>query len=69
MKTVLFALNSSYSHTNLAVRAIACGMQNYGLEYEIIEKSQKDKRDAILSALVFADADIYGFSTYIWNYN
>lgn len=67
MKTVLFALNSSYSHTNLAVRAIACGMEKYGLDYEIIEKSQKDKRASILSSLVFADADIYGFSTYIWN--
>ena len=63
MKTVLFALNSSYSHTNLAVRAIACGMEKYGLDYEIIEKSQKDKRASIFSSLVFADADIYGFST------
>lgn len=67
MKTVLFALNSSYSHTNLAVRAIAAGMERHGLEYEIIEKNQKDKRGSILAALAGADADIYGFSTYIWN--
>ncbi len=67
MKTVLFALNSSYSHTNLAVRAISAGMKRHGLECEIIEKNQKDKRGSILSALVEAGADVYGFSTYIWN--
>ena len=67
MKTVLFALNSSYSHTNLAVRAIAYGMQKNGLSCKIIEKCSKDKRASILSSLVEENADIYGFSTYIWN--
>lgn len=67
MKTVIFALNSSYSHTSLAARAIAQGMERYGLEYEIIEKNQKDKRGTILASLIEAEADIYGFSTYIWN--
>lgn len=67
MKTVLFALNSSYSHTNLAVRAIAYGMEKSGLSCKIIEKCSKDKRAFILSALVEENADIYGFSTYIWN--
>ena len=67
MKTVLFALNSSYSHTSLAVRAIAAGMAKHGLECEIIEKNQKDKRASILASLVEAGADVYGFSTYIWN--
>lgn len=67
MKTVLFALNSSYSHTNLAVRAIACGMERHGLSCKIVEKCAKDKRASILSAIVEENADIYGFSTYIWN--
>ncbi len=67
MKTVIFALNSSYSHTSLAARAIAHGMARHGLDYEIIEKNQKDKRGAILATLAEACADIYGFSTYIWN--
>ena len=67
MKTVIFALNSSYSHTSLAVRAIAQGMERRGLEFEIIEKNQKEKRGAILRSLAEAGADIYGFSTYIWN--
>ena len=43
MKTVIFALNSSYSHTSLAARAIARGMERHGLCYEIIEKNQKEK--------------------------
>ena len=67
MKTILFALNSSYSHTSLAVRAIGKGMERHGLSYEIIEKNQKDKRASILASLCEAEADIYGFSTYIWN--
>ncbi len=67
MKTVIFALNSSYSHTSLAVRAIARGMERHGLSYEIIEKNQKDKRGGILATLAEAGADIYGFSAYIWN--
>ncbi|MBQ9746598.1 MAG: DUF4080 domain-containing protein, partial [Clostridia bacterium] len=67
MKTVLFALNSSYSHTSLAVRAIARGMERHALEYEIIEKNQKEKRGSVLASLAEAEADIYGFSAYIWN--
>ena len=67
MKTVIFALNSSYSHTSLAARAIARGMERQGLCFEIIEKNQKEKRNAVLASLAEAGADIYGFSSYIWN--
>lgn len=67
MKTVIFALNSSYSHTSLAARAIARGMARHGLDCEIIEKNQKEKRAAVLAALAEAGADVYGFSAYIWN--
>ena len=67
MKTVIFALNSSYSHTSLAARALARGMERHGLAYEIIEKNQKEKRASVLAALAEAGADVYGFSSYIWN--
>ena len=67
MKTVIFALNSSYSHTSLAARAIARGMERHGLPYEIIEKNQKEKRASVLASLAEAGADVYGFSSYIWN--
>ena len=67
MKTVLFALNGSYSHTNLAVRAIAHSLRAAGEEAVIIEKNLKDTRLSVLEALVSENADVYGFSVYIWN--
>lgn len=67
MKTVLFALNGSYSHTNLAVRAIGHSLRASGEEAVIIEKNLKDTRLSVLEALVSENANIYGFSTYIWN--
>ncbi len=67
MKTVLFALNASYSHTNLAVRAIGAHLRDSGVETVIIEKSLKDTRLRVLEALFRERADVYGFSVYIWN--
>ena len=67
MKTVLFALNGSYSHTSLAVRAIGASLQKHGVETVIIEKNLGDTHHEVLKALYFADADVYGFSAYIWN--
>lgn len=67
MKTVLFALNGSYSHTNLAVRAIGVSLQKAKENVVIIEKNLKDTRLSVLEALVSENADVYGFSAYIWN--
>ena len=67
MKTVLFALNGSYSHTNLAVRAIGFSLREAGEHVTIIEKNLKDTRLSVLEALVNQQADVYGFSIYIWN--
>ncbi len=67
MKTVLFALNGSYSHTNLAVRAIGTHLRAAGIETVLIEKSLKDTRLRVLEALFHEQAKIYGFSAYIWN--
>ncbi len=67
LKTVLFALNGSYSHTNLAVRAIGHALRATGEEAVIVEKNLKDTRLSVLEDLVSENADVYGFSTYIWN--
>ncbi len=67
MKTVLFALNGSYSHTNLAVRAIGVSLRKAGNDTVIIEKNLKDTRLSVLEKLVTENADVYGFSAYIWN--
>lgn len=66
-KVLLFALNSSYTHTNLAVRCIRKSLVRSGHNCEIAEFNIKDKRRRVLEALVLANADIYGFSAYIWN--
>jgi len=67
MKILLFALNSSYTHTNLAVRCIAKPLRAAGYETIIAEYTLKDRRDEVLHRIVSEDADIYGFSCYIWN--
>ena len=67
MKTVLFALNGSYSHTNLAVRAIGHALRAAGEEVVIVEKNLKDTHLSVLETLVSEQADVYGFSVYIWN--
>ncbi len=67
MKTVLFALNGSYSHTNLAVRAIGAHLLDAGEDVVILEKNLKDTRLSVLESLVTENADVYGFSVYIWN--
>ena len=63
----LFALNSSYSHTNLAVRCIRERLTSAGFAAGVLEFSLKDRHRRVLKALVDADAEIYGFSAYIWN--
>ena len=63
LKTVLFALNGSYSHTNLAVRAIGCALRAAGEDAVIVEKNLKDTRLSVLETLVKENADVYGFST------
>ena len=67
LKIVLFALNGSYSHTNLAVRAIGASLRKAGEDVVIVEKNLKDTRLSVLEELVAQNADLYGFSVYIWN--
>ncbi len=67
MKILLFALNSSYTHTNLAVRCIKKSLAAAGFFVKIEEFNLKDNPRRMLESLVRADADVYGFSAYIWN--
>ena len=70
MKTVLFSYNASHYHTNLAIRALRTALSELQAEEnetKVVEFSLKDKRAAVLSALYAENADIYAFSTYIWN--
>ncbi len=67
MHVVLFALNASYVHTNLAIRCLAEPLLAAGHQVTMLEYHLKDRKDAVLHALYQANADVYGFSVYIWN--
>ncbi len=68
MKIVLFSLNASRVHTNLAIRCLAESLKQNGFhDVVLIERTEKDNRNDTLSALYREKADLYGFSTYIWN--
>ena len=65
MKITLFALNSSFTHTNLAVRCLASVAENAGHIASIKEYTLKDRKASVLHELVSTNADIYAFSVYI----
>ena len=68
MKIVLFSLNASRTHTNLAIRCLAKSLRQNGFdEVTLIERTEKDNRNDTLASLYRERADLYGFSTYIWN--
>ena len=68
MKIVLFSLNASRTHTNLAIRCLAKSLKQNGFdEVVLIERTEKDNRNDTLFSLYREKADLYGFSTYIWN--
>ena len=67
MKVVLFALNASWAHTNLAVRCLREPLERAGFAVTVAEYHLHDRTSRILERLWREDADIYGFSCYIWN--
>jgi len=68
VKIVLVALNSSYTHTNLAVRIFADILSK---KHEVvISETTVNDRGGVLSLcekLYEQKADMYAFSVYIWN--
>ena len=67
MKIVLFAINGSFSHTNLAIRCLREPLEKAGFDVVLVEHTLRDRTAHILEHLYRENADIYGFSTYIWN--
>ncbi len=67
MKIVLFALNGSFSHTNLAIRCLRPSLERAGHEVILEEHTLRDRTAHILESLYSHHADVYGFSCYIWN--
>ena len=69
MKITLFALNGSYNHTNLAVRRLRPLLEAEGYDVTFVEAGLRDADSALLELLYRENADVYGFSSYIWNIN
>ena len=67
MKVVLFAINGSFSHSNLAIRCLRDPLERAGFEVVLVEHTLRDRTSHILEHLHREKADIYGFSCYIWN--
>lgn len=65
MKTLLVALNASYSHTCLAVRSIAAYCNSPDVEF--VEFTINQPVGEILRGIVQKKPDAVLFSTYIWN--
>ncbi|MBR5151989.1 MAG: DUF4080 domain-containing protein [Clostridia bacterium] len=65
MNTVLTALNARFAHSSLALRYL----KRYNSDHTIIlrEFSINDSLSHIYHGLLQENADIYGFSCYLWN--
>ena len=51
MKIVLFAINGSFSHTNLAIRCLRDPLEGAGFEVVLIEHTLRDRTAHILEHL------------------
>ena len=67
MKILLFTLNASHAHGALGIRCLRDALCEAGLEAECLEATPKDRTHRVLARLYEANADLYGFSCYIWN--
>ena len=67
MKVVLFTLNGSWSHSNLALRCLRAPLEREGFAVELLERNLRDRTSHVLEELYAAQGDVYGFSCYIWN--
>jgi len=67
MKALFVAVNAKYVHTNIAVRYLTHYCRRAGIECDFCEFTINEPKDGILEKLYVSDADVYGFSCYIWN--
>ena len=65
MKTLLVGINAKYIHTNLAIRNISkyCSDE----DITVYEATINDNLDEILEDIMSYNADLIGFSCYLWN--
>ena len=66
MKVLLVSINAKYIHTNNAVRLLKA---NSSFNPEILEFTIKDSIDEMIELINKQEANVIGFSIYIWNTN
>lgn len=66
MKIVLTTLNSKFIHTSLAIRYLKAFVEDI-IDVELREYTINQDINYITSQLYMSDADLIGFSVYIWN--
>lgn len=64
MKTLLVGINSKFIHTNMAIRYLKA---NCDFEVSLKEYTIKDSLQSMIEDILNYQADIIGFSCYIWN--
>jgi anaerobic magnesium-protoporphyrin IX monomethyl ester cyclase len=64
MRVVLVSIDAKYIHTNLAVRLLKA---NTTYPVDLLEFTIKDGLDTILEQIASFQADVVGFSVYLWN--
>ena len=69
MKALICALNTKYVHSSLAPWCLKAGVREYGrgTDCYIFEGTVNEDEDKLFFKIMEYDADIIGFSTYIWN--
>ena len=67
MKVLLTTLNAKYIHSSLALRLLQKYCTSSDFEISIQEHTINDRIENITAAIYKADADVIGFSCYIWN--
>lgn len=70
MKTVLSMINSKYIHSSLAPWCLLAGVRAFcdeKIEARVVEGTINEDYENIVCRLVSENADVYGFSCYIWN--
>ena len=67
MKVVLVGINSQYFHSNLAIRYLKAFNKDLNCEIILKEFTINDRKENIVKELYKENADMIGFSTYIWN--
>ncbi len=71
MRTVLVALNSSYSHFALSLAYLKTYLEVVGNDYEVttLEYTIEDDLESVLEDIINLHPDFIGFSCYIWSIN